>query len=176
MKSLLFGPSVTMAIAIIIVATAQAADAPLYVYPLMKEVVAPKAQILWDVGNKIMDDDGNADGSKLKPADWTNLAAAAAAMKDASARIAAAPRVAVVAPGMKIEGEGAPGSSSAKQIQAYIDKNPRAFAAQAQALVTVTNGFLDAAKTRDAVKLMTASAKLDEACEACHVKFWYPEQ
>lgn len=172
MKLAWIGLGMSMAI----VAAAQAADGPLYVYPLMKEVVAPKAQVLWDIGNRVMDDDGNADASKLKPADWAKLTAAAQAMKEASARIAAAPRLAVVAPGMKIEGEGAPGSSSAVQIQAYIDKNPKAFADHARSLVAVTDGFLDAAKTRDATKLLAVSAKLDEACEACHVKFWYPEQ
>ncbi len=33
--------------AVALVAAAQAADAPVFLYPLMKQTVAPQAQILW---------------------------------------------------------------------------------------------------------------------------------
>jgi hypothetical protein len=36
--------------------------------------------------------------------------------------------------------------------------------------------MLKATDARDASELMNAGAALDEVCEGCHLKFWYPGQ
>ncbi len=160
-----------------VAAATQAADGPsIVLLDIMKGTVAPQAQILWDVGNRGMDDDGKADGSKLSAADWSKLSEAALAMKAASASMAAASKVTAVPPGGKLQNEGEPGSFSAAQVQAFIDADPKAFATHAQALAAVSEEFAEAAKTKDAAELMDASGKLDAVCEACHMQFWYPEQ
>jgi len=158
------------------VATAHAADPELFLLPLMKETVAPQAQILWDIGNQALDDDGNASAAKMTAADWTKLAAAAQKMKTAAASMASAQKIAVVPAGMKLQDEGAPGQATSRQIQAFIDANPKDFADHARALADVSDGFLQAAASKDAKTLGDASARLDEVCEACHVKYWYPDQ
>ncbi len=153
-----------------------AAEAPVVVHSVMAGVAAPQAEVLWDVGNRGMDDDGKPDASKLSPADWDKLAVAAQAMKDGATSLATAQKVIIVSPGTKLKDEGAPGSSTPQQMQATIDANPKAFATHAQALADVSAEFLLAAKTKDAAKLFEASGKLDQVCEACHMQFWYPEQ
>jgi cytochrome c556 len=158
------------------VATAQAADTQLFLYPLMKGTVAPQAQLLWDVGNRALDDDGNPSVAKLTAADWTKLAAAAQKMKAASTAMADAAKVIVAPPGTKLQDEGAPGQATSKQIQGFIDANPKDFADHARALADVSDGFLKAAASKDAKTLGDASARLDEICEACHIKYWYPDQ
>jgi hypothetical protein len=159
-----------------LVTAAQAADPQLFLLPLMKGTVAPQAQILWDVGNNALDDDGNASAAKLTASDWTKLAAAAQKIKTASLAVAETPRVLIAPPGVKLQDEGAPGQATSKQIQAFIDANPKDFAVRARELADVSDGFLKAAATKDAKTLAEASAKLDEVCEACHVKYWYPDQ
>lgn len=160
-----------------VAAATQAADGPsIILLDVMKGTVAPQAQILWDVGNRGMDDEGKADGSKLSAADWSKLSEAAIAMKGASTSMASASRMTTVAPGGKLQNEGEPGSFSAAQVQAFIDADPKAFATYAQALAEVSEEFAQAARTKDAAKLMDASGKLDAVCEACHMQFWYPEQ
>ncbi len=166
---------VALGIAVAAAALGQGGQA-LMLHPLMKDVVAPQAQVLWDIGNKGMDDDGKADGSKLKPADWTALLAASQKMKDAASAVAAAQQIAIAPAGAKLQDEGAPGASTPKQIQGYIDANRAAFAYHAKKLAGVADDFYQAAKARDAAKLMDASSRLDEVCEACHTQFWYPEQ
>jgi cytochrome c556 len=158
------------------VATAQAADPGIFLLPLMKGTVAPQAQILWDVGNKALDDDGNASAAKLTASDWTKLAAAAQKMKTASIAVTEASRVLIAPPGAKLQDEGAPGQAISRQIQGFIDANPKDFAVRAGELADVSDGFLKAAATKDVKTLAETSAKLDEVCEACHVKYWYPEQ
>lgn len=158
------------------VAAANAADPEVFLLPLMKGTVAPQAQILWDVGNKALDDEGNASSAKLTSEDWTKLSVAAQKMKLAATSIANAPKIIVTPAGMKLQDEGAPGQATAKQIQAFIDANPKDFADHARALVDVSDGFIKAAASKDAKILGDASARLDEVCEACHVKYWYPDQ
>jgi len=158
------------------VTVAHAADPQIFLLPLMKGTVAPQAQVLWDIGNNALDDDGNASAAKITASDWTKLAAAAQKMKTAAIAVAEAPRVLIAPPGAKLQDEGAPGQATSKQIQAFIDANPKDFAVHSRALADVADGFLKAAASKDANTLAEASAKLDEVCEACHVKYWYPEQ
>jgi len=148
----------------------------LVLHPLMKDVVAAQAQVLWDIGNRAMDDSGNPSERNLMPADWPKLAAAAQAMKDASGKLATASRVVVAAPGDKIQDEGASGAATQAQIQQFIDGDRAGFAQHARALADVSDEFAQAAKAKDAKKLFDASGKLDEICEGCHLKFWYPTQ
>ena len=161
--------------ALALVAAAQAADSPVFLYPLMKVTVAPQAQILWDVGNAAYDDNGNVNVAKMTTADWAKLSGAAQAMKAAALSLADAPKVAVAAPGTKLQDEGSPGVATAAQIQRFIDADPKDFAAHARALADVSDGFLEASRTRNGQTLADASARLDEVCEACHVKYWYPK-
>lgn len=152
-----------------------AQESPVFLQPLMKDVAAPQAAVLWDVGNRGMDDDGNPSAKNLSAADWDKLALAADLMKGAASRLAAAPKVAVAAPGTKLQDEDAPGAKTAVQIQGYIDADPKGFADHAARLAAVSDEFLAAARARDAVKLQAASGRLDEVCEGCHVRFWYPD-
>ena len=159
------------------VAGAEAADTPVYVHSIMKDQVAPQAQVLWDVGNNALGDDGNVDISKLKPADWAKLGNAAQAMKIAALAMADAPKLTIAPAGVKVQDEGgAGGGATAMQIQAYIDADPKSFADHARALADVSDAFLAESKTRDGKTLGDASANLDQVCEACHMKYWYPEQ
>jgi len=148
----------------------------LVLHPLMKDVVAAQAQVLWDIGNRAMDDDGNPSAKNLMPADWPRLAAAAQAMKDASNKLATASRIVVASPGEKIQDEGTSGSATAAQIQQFIDGDKVGFAQHARALAGVADEFGRAAKAKDVKTLFNASGRLDEICEGCHLKFWYPSQ
>lgn len=151
-------------------------DQAVVLHDAMKTVVAPQAQILWDVSNAAMDDNGNADGSKLKKADWDKLIAAGQAVSVAAHGLGSASHVTVKAAGAKLQDEGGPGASTPQEIQGYIDADQKGFASHAQALAAVSDAIVQAARARDAAKLMDASGRLDEVCEACHVKFWYPKQ
>lgn len=154
-----------------------AAGAPPNVHELMKTVIAPQTQVVWDVGNIAQDDAGNPDASKLKAADWGKVVTAGGKVKQASLSLAQAERVLAAAPGQKIDGEGgAPGAFGAKDVQRVIDKDPQVFRAFAQALAGTMDQVVAAAQKKDAAKLFEASGRIDQICEDCHVKFWYPNQ
>ena len=152
------------------------AAAPADLHDLMKNVVAVQTQVVWDIGNQALDDQGNPDASKLAAADWTRIIDAATKVRQASQTLARADHVQAAAPGMKIEGEGNSGALGAKQVQALIDKDPAGFRAMSQALAGSMEQIGAAAKAKDAAKLFEVSGALDQVCESCHMKFWYPEQ
>lgn len=145
-------------------------------YELMKNVVAVQTQVVWDIGNKALDEEGNPDASKLTPADWSRIIAAAGKARDASLSLATADHVMVAAPGQKLQDEGNPGAFGAKDVQAVIDANPKAFSAFSQAMASSMSEIVAAAQARDAKKLNDVSGTLDQVCEQCHIQFWYPNQ
>jgi cytochrome c556 len=152
------------------------AAAPADVHDLMKNVVAVQTQVIWDVSNGAQDDQGNPDASKMTAADWSKIVDAAGKVKQASQTLARADHVIAAAPGVKIEGEGNEGVAGAKQVQAALDKDPAEFRTRSQALATSMDQIVAAAQAKNAAKVFEVSGTLDQVCEDCHQKFWYPGQ
>ena len=67
-----------------------------------------------------------------------------------------------------------PPELSPTQIKAKIDKDPVLWDAKIQALRNVALEVLEVVKKKDADALFQASGDLDEACEECHLEYWYP--
>jgi cytochrome c556 len=145
-------------------------------HELMKNIIAPPTQVVWDIGNQAMDDEGNPDASKLKPADWTKIATAAGKVKQASQTLALADKIMAAGPGQKIEGEGNADAFGAKDVQRVLDANPKVFRAFAQQLATSMDEIIASTQTKNAKKLADVSGGIDQVCEACHMQFWYPNQ
>jgi cytochrome c556 len=129
---------------------------------------------MWAIGAQ--DDQGNPDASKLAADDWTQLTDAAGKVRQVAQTLTHSEHILAAAPGVKIDGEGNPDAPGAKQVQAALDANPKEFQALSQALATSMDQVVAAAKAKDAAKLFDVSGALDQVCEDCHVKFWYPEK
>jgi cytochrome c556 len=61
-------------------------------------------------------------------------------------------------------------------MQRLIDSNPGAFARRARVLKSAALKALAAIDAEDADALMNAGGLIDQACEACHLVYWYPHQ
>ncbi len=142
----------------------------------MKDVVAPQTQVIWDVSNGAMDDNGNTDAARITAAQWQQVGAAALRIKDMALALAMAPQVVVVAPGAKLQDEGNPGASTPAQIQGFIDAEPAVFAEHARTLAATADGLIAAAAAKDAAKMGEIANGIDQVCEECHQRFWYPQE
>ncbi|MGB8694931.1 MAG: hypothetical protein WCD08_15600, partial [Steroidobacteraceae bacterium] len=69
-----------------------------------------------------------------------------------------------------------PGELSPAEIQQRIDMNHNNFAQFADVLQDAGFKALAAIDAKNAQALMDAGGIIDEACEACHVTYWYPNQ
>ena len=67
-----------------------------------------------------------------------------------------------------------PPELSPTEIKAKVDKDPVLWMAKIQALRNVSLEVLEIVKKKDADALWQAGGDLDEACEACHLEYWYP--
>jgi hypothetical protein len=82
----------------------------------------------------------------------------------------------VAAEGRKLEDTGTPGNLSAEESQKLIDTDHETFVGFSVSLHDVGVQMLKAIDAKDATALMDAGAALDQVCEGCHLKFWYPGQ
>src|SRR6516164_2809746 len=78
---------------------------PKGIHQLMKNVVAPQAQVIWDTQNHALDAQGSLDGSKMAPKDWNKVAAAAGKIREAVQSVTSATHITVAMPGEKIQDE-----------------------------------------------------------------------
>ena len=67
-----------------------------------------------------------------------------------------------------------PPELSPTQITTKLDADPVLWIAKIQALRNVGLEVLDVVKKKDADALWQAGGDMDEACEACHLEYWYP--
>ena len=145
-------------------------------FETMERVVVPTSKVLWDVSNTEQDDNGNFDASKVTDAEWKQIEHAATQMKAAAETLVSAAHVVVAPPGVAIQDQASSGSSSAQQVQGFIDADPAGFIERAKALAASGEAMSLAAVTRNASQFGDAVNQLDGVCEQCHVKFWYPQQ
>lgn len=144
-------------------------------HELMKDVAA-QAQIIWDIGNRTMDADGNPDPAKVAEADWRQVLSASGKVRDAAKTLAEAKHIVGAAAGQKIQGEENPGSFGARQVEQAIAANPQAFSAFARQLAASMDEIAQAARRHEAAKAFEVAGQLDQVCEQCHLVFWYPEE
>jgi len=67
-----------------------------------------------------------------------------------------------------------PPELSPTEIKAKIDRDPVLWIAKIQALRNVGLEVLEVVKKKDVDALWQAGGDLDDACEACHLEYWYP--
>jgi hypothetical protein len=64
--------------------------------------------------------------------------------------------------------------NSPEQVQQLIDSERSKWVIRAQAMQTVAADGIKAAEAKDVTALSATLLKLDHACEACHLRFFYP--
>ena len=163
---------------IALVGCKQAAEAP---KPTLNEVMAgtidPIADVIWEASSKSYGSDGNAQAGILNSSDWDKIAKAGRDLHDGAMIIAANPDIVAVMPGTKILDEGTvPEAITAAQVEQYVDRDRPGLGQHARELSKIGLDIEAAAKAHDASRTVKLSEDLDEVCESCHKRFWYPDQ
>jgi hypothetical protein len=90
------------------------------------------------------------------------------------ATLLAVPTRRVAVPGGATEDSAIPGIERPENIQKAIDIDRASFVRAAVQLRDAGIAALRAIDQRDPQGLIEAGGNLDAACEACHLKYWYP--
>lgn len=137
---------------------------------IMDSMVAPNAQKLWDSTGVEVTESGTIDHSPKTDDDWMQLRFAAVTLAEATNSLAIPGRG--VTPDVNEAVEQ--GNLAPKQIAERIANNRGDWVAHAHALNDAVMAALKAIDAHDVDGLSNAGGDLDEACENCHLEFWYP--
>jgi cytochrome c556 len=140
----------------------------------MDGMIDPSADALWDSVAYIATTKGIEDRQPRTDEQWKAVRTSAITLIEA-ANLLSMPgrRVAVDAPANPPPG---PGELSHGEIQQRIDAAHDGFVQFAHILQDAGQKALAAIDAKDPQSLMAAGGTIDEACEACHVTYWYPNQ
>jgi hypothetical protein len=153
-------------------APAQAVLAPvLSVKELMQHIVDPQADYVFDAVGSDISHDRVVDIAPTTDDDWTKIERGAYVLAESS-NLLKMPRKMAPDGAANVE-PGGPELTPA-EIEAKVNANPALWASHADGLRAEALKVIDIVKARDAGRLLAAGSALDQACEACHLDFWYP--
>jgi hypothetical protein len=139
----------------------------------MQSEVDPSADALWESVATISNEKGIEERQPRTDEEWAAVRRHAITVIEASNLLVMDGRR-VVAEGKKLEDSEVEGILKPEEIQKAIDGDRASFVERAHALHSAGIAILAAIDSRNVPALSAAGGALDEACENCHLKYWYP--
>jgi hypothetical protein len=138
---------------------------------IMDSVVDPSADYIWESVATIVTKKGTEERRPRTDEDWKQVRRRAIAMIEGTNLLIMDGRL-VAKPGEKSENPGI--ELGPEEIKAVIDSDRASFIKFAHGLHDAGTKALAAIDKKDADALSDAGETIDEACEQCHLKYWYP--
>jgi hypothetical protein len=159
-------------------AAAPAANAPplkpvASVLDLMLGIIDTNADDLWESVATVSTEKGIEERQPRTPEEWKKVRFQALALIEGANLLMMEGRV-VAHPGQQLDEPGGQGDFTPEQSQAAVDASRSTFVAYARALRDTAELMLKAIENQNPDGMLEAGGALDEACEQCHLKFWYP--
>jgi cytochrome c556 len=140
---------------------------------IMDSMVDPGADNIWDSVETVVSAKGVEEKAPHTDEEWKEVRRHAIMLMEAT-NLLQIPGRHVAKPGEKAEDpkvELAP-----EQIEDMINKDRAAWIKYAHALHDATMEAFKAIEEKDAAKLLDVGNGIDEACEKCHLQYWYPNE
>jgi hypothetical protein len=138
---------------------------------IMDAQVDPAADALWDAVTFTTLPSGRQDVAPHTAEEWQDLRRKAIMLIESTNLI--------IMPGRQIAPASvvvAPGDLDPITAQHKLEANRAQFQGFALILRALGMQVLDAIDARDSERLFSIGSRIDEACEACHLQYWYPPQ
>jgi len=143
------------------------------VLDLMLDLVDPNADELWESVATISTRAGVEERRPRTDEQWQAARRRAMTLVETANLLVIDGRQ-VARPGQTLDDPPGQGDFTPAQSQAAIDTDRASFVGFARAFQGAAGEMLDAIEKRDADALLQTGGVLDEACENCHRRFWYP--
>jgi hypothetical protein len=141
----------------------------------MADMIDPAADYMWEAVMTVVTVNGTEEHQPRTDEEWSEFRRQAIILTE-SANLLLVKNRRVAHEGKVLEDHGTPGNLTAEQAQQAIDTDRASFDAFAKALREVGAALIKAADDRNVQAILDNGAALDEVCESCHLKFWYPGQ
>jgi hypothetical protein len=140
---------------------------------LMHDFIDPASDYIFDSVGTIVTKKGEEDRLPRTDQDWEQLRMGAVMLAE-GIYLLKIPRPFAPAGDENNSTGPEPEELSPAQIKAKLEKDPVLWNAKIEALRNVGLEVLEIVKKKNAPELWDAAENLDEACESCHIEFWYP--
>ena len=140
---------------------------------LMRDMIDPASDYIFDAVKIETTRKGTVEKMPKTDEDWEKLRIGAVTLAE-GVYLLKIPRP--FAPAGDLNNSVGPDASelSPAQIKAKLEHDPVLWNAKIEALRNVGLEVLDIVKRKKTDELWEASYDLDQACESCHVQYWYP--
>jgi hypothetical protein len=140
---------------------------------LMRDMIDPASDYVFDAIGTVDTKEGTVEIQPRTQADWDKLRVGGVMLAE-GIYLLKIPRP-FAPPGDENNSTGPdPEELSPAQIKAKLEADPVLWNAKIEALRNVGLEVLDIVKRKDVKELWDAAENLDEACESCHIAYWYP--
>ncbi len=140
---------------------------------LMRDMIDPASDYVFDAIGGVDNKKGSLETAPKTEADWDKIRVGGVMLAE-GAYLLKVPRP-FAPPGDENNSTGPdPEELSPAQIKAKLERDPVLWNAKIEALRNVGLQVLDIVKRKDTKELWDAADNLDQACEACHLEYWYP--
>ena len=142
---------------------------------IMADMIEPSAEFLWESVSSTVTEQGVEEKQPRTDEEWSEVRRHAIVLTE-SANLLLIDGRHVAREGKQLDDHGTPGNLTLEQVEQAIATDRASFVAFSQALHDAGAALLKAADDRDAQAIVAAGETLDQVCESCHLKFWYPGQ
>ena len=140
---------------------------------LMRDMLDPASDFVFDAVGVTSTREGTIEKVPQTDADWERIRIGAVTMAE-GAYLLKIPRP-FAPPGDENNSTGPDAAElSPKQITAKLERDPVLWNAKIEALRNVGLEVMDIVRRKDVKELWDATENLDQACESCHLEYWYP--
>src|SRR3954454_4737140 len=140
---------------------------------LMRDMIDPASDYVFDAIGTVDTKEGTVEIQPRTQADWDRLRTGATMLAE-GIYLLKVPRPFAPAGDENNSTGPDPEELSPAQIKAKLERDPVLWNAKIEALRNVGLEVLDIVKRKDVKELWDAAENLDEACESCHIAYWYP--
>ena len=140
---------------------------------LMRDMIDPASDYVFDAVRSVVTKNGTVETEPKTEEDWEKIRIGAVTMAE-GIYLLKVPRP-FAPPGDENNSTGpVPAELSPAQIKAKLEADPVLWNAKIEALRNVGLEVLDIVKKKNVKELWDAGENLDQACESCHMIYWYP--
>jgi len=140
---------------------------------IMQSMVAPQADALWNAVSISITDKGLEEKAPETDEEWAAIRRQAVTLTEATNLILMSGRR-VAKPGERAEDPAV--QLSPEQIEALITEDKESWTNFSHGLHDAVMVVVEAIDAKNAEALSNAGDGIEKACEACHLKYWYPNE
>ena len=140
---------------------------------LMRDMIDPASDFVFDAVGTVVTKKGRVQRMPRTDADWDRVRIGAVTLAE-GIYLLKIPRPFAPPGDENNSGGPEPYELSPAQIKAKLEADQVLWNAKIEALRNVGLEVIEIVKRKDVDELWDAAENLDQACEACHLEYWYP--